>query len=97
PWASFRFHIAVNTLAFSYMLTATRSHSGLSTFRVRPCWANKKSNLPSQKVATYLLSISFVCLFVLLVLVLLHQPLLLMRFLCYFLFTFFICIFIHFF
>src|SRR5699024_2012961 len=41
PWASFRFHIAVNTLAFSYMLTATWSHSGLSPFRVRPCWANK--------------------------------------------------------
>src|SRR5699024_9997893 len=45
PWASFRFHIAVNTLAFSYMLTATWSHSGLSPFRVRPCWANKKTSL----------------------------------------------------
>src|SRR5699024_2821653 len=42
PWASFRFHITMDTLAFSYMLTATWSHSGLSPFRVRPCWANKK-------------------------------------------------------
>src|SRR5699024_9061587 len=40
-WASFRFHIAMDTLAFSYMLTATWSHSGLAPVRVRPCWANK--------------------------------------------------------
>lgn len=40
PRASFRFHVAMNTLAFGYVLTATRSHSGLSPVRVRPCWAN---------------------------------------------------------
>src|SRR5690625_1261220 len=43
PWASFRFHITVDTLAFSYVLTATWSHSGLSPVRVRPCWANQKN------------------------------------------------------
>src|SRR5699024_6020890 len=44
-WASFRFHIAMDTLAFSYMLTATWSHLGLTDVRVRPCLANKKSSL----------------------------------------------------
>ena len=43
PRASFRFRIATDTLAFSYVLTANGSHSGLSPVRVRPCWANKKS------------------------------------------------------
>ena len=47
PRASFRFRIATDTLAFSYVLTANGSHSGLSPVRVRPCWANKKS--PSDK------------------------------------------------
>src|SRR5699024_3704932 len=42
PRASFRFHITMDTLAFGYVLTATRSHSRLSPIRVRPCWANKK-------------------------------------------------------
>ena len=42
PRASFRFRIATDTLAFSYVLTANGSHSGLSPVRVRPCWANKK-------------------------------------------------------
>src|SRR5699024_6036472 len=42
PRASFRFHITMDTLAFGYVLTATRSHSGLSPIRVRPCWANKR-------------------------------------------------------
>ena len=43
PRASFRFRIATDTLAFSYVLTANGSHSGLSPVRVRPCWANKKT------------------------------------------------------
>ena len=43
PRASFRFRIATDTLAFSYVLTANGSHSGLSPVRVRPCWANKKN------------------------------------------------------
>ncbi len=42
PRASFRFHVTVDTLAFSCVLTATRSYLGLSPIRVRPCWANKK-------------------------------------------------------
>src|SRR5699024_3451721 len=42
PKASFRFHITMDTLAIDYALTATRSRSGLTPVRVRPCWANKK-------------------------------------------------------
>src|SRR5699024_9517082 len=42
PYASFRFHITMDTLAFGYVLTATRSHLGLSPVRVHPCRANKK-------------------------------------------------------
>ncbi len=45
PRASFRFRIATDTLAFSYVLTANGSHSGLSPVRVRPCWANKRGAL----------------------------------------------------
>ncbi|PTL22945.1 hypothetical protein DA802_10995 [Shouchella clausii] len=41
PRASFRFHVTMDTLAFGYVLTATRSYSGLSPVRVRPCWANQ--------------------------------------------------------
>src|SRR5699024_5598763 len=43
PKASFRFHITMDTLAIGYALTATRSRSGLTPVRVRPCWANKKT------------------------------------------------------
>src|SRR5699024_7648105 len=43
PKASFRFHITMDTLAIGYALTATRSRSGLTPVRVRPCWANKKA------------------------------------------------------
>lgn len=46
PRASSRFHVTVGTLAFGYVFTATRSHSGLSPVRVRPCWANKKGTPP---------------------------------------------------
>src|SRR5699024_7011000 len=42
PKASFRFHITMDTLAICYALTATRSRSGLTPVRVRPCRANKK-------------------------------------------------------
>src|SRR5699024_9049626 len=44
PKASFRFHITMDTLAIGYALTATRSRSGLTPVRVRPCWANKKTS-----------------------------------------------------
>ena len=45
PTASFRFLLTVDTLAFSYVLTAIWSHSGLSPVRVCPCWANKKKQI----------------------------------------------------
>src|SRR5690606_26749298 len=63
PRASFRFHVAMNTLAFGYVLTATRSHSGLSPVRVRPCWANIKSGTryicPTNCIVLYILYIPF--------------------------------------
>jgi len=48
PRASFRFHLAVDALAFSYVFTTTGSHAGLSPVRVRPCWANQKTNPLSE-------------------------------------------------
>ena len=53
PRASFRFRIATDTLAFSYVLTANGSHSGLSPVRVRPCWANKKKHPPASARECY--------------------------------------------
>jgi len=53
PRASFRFRIATDTLAFSYVLTANGSHSGLSPVRVRPCWANKKAEMALTISAPY--------------------------------------------
>src|SRR5699024_6162637 len=46
PKASFGFHITMDTLAVGYVLTTTRSHSGLAPVRVRPCWANQKTTQP---------------------------------------------------
>ena len=42
PLASFRFHLAADTLALSYGYCCLR-HSGLSPYRQRPCWAHKLS------------------------------------------------------
>ena len=42
PPASFRFHLAMDTLAFGYMLPVIRAHWGLSPVRTCPCWAYKE-------------------------------------------------------
>src|SRR5699024_6197605 len=59
PRTSFRFHITMDTLVFGYMLTATRSHSGLSPIRVRPCWANKKAHFFIKSVRLLQFSILY--------------------------------------
>ena len=43
PTASFRFHLAMDTLAFGYSLPTVRAAWGLAPVRIRSCWANKKS------------------------------------------------------
>ena len=62
PRASFRFHITMDTLAVGYVLTATRSHSGLAPVRVRPCWANKNSEYLSlwYSLINYIYSFLFI-------------------------------------
>ena len=42
PTASFRFHLAMDTLAFGYSLPTVRAAWGLAPVRIRSCWANKK-------------------------------------------------------
>ena len=42
PPASFRFHLAVDTLALSYALGTINLRSGLSPVRLRPCRAHDK-------------------------------------------------------
>ena len=38
--ASFRFHLAVDTLVIGYVFPTIRAHYGLTPIRLRPCWAN---------------------------------------------------------
>jgi len=45
PKGSFRFHITMDTLSFSYVLNVW-SYSGLTLVRVRPCRANKNTYTP---------------------------------------------------
>ena len=40
--ASFRFYLAIDTLASDYTLPAIRARLGLSPIRIRSCWTNKK-------------------------------------------------------
>ena len=40
PWASFRFHLAMDTLAVGYRLGDRTLPSGLSPYRDRPCGAH---------------------------------------------------------
>ena len=42
PTASFRFHLAMDTLAFGCSLPTVRAAWGLAPVRIRSCWANKK-------------------------------------------------------
>ena len=42
PPASFRFHLAVDTLAFGCNLPTIRAVWGLAPVRVRSCWANNR-------------------------------------------------------
>ena len=42
PTASFRFHLAVDTLAFGCSLPTVRAAWGLAPVRIRSCWANKQ-------------------------------------------------------
>ena len=42
PTASFRFHLAMDTLAFGYSLPTVRAAWGLAPVRIRSCWANNR-------------------------------------------------------
>ena len=42
PTASFRFHLAMDTLALGCSLPTVRAAWGLAPVRIRSCWANKK-------------------------------------------------------
>ena len=42
PTASFRFHLAMDTLAFGCSLPTVRAAWGLAPVRIRSCWANRK-------------------------------------------------------
>ena len=44
PTASFRFHLAMDTLAFGYSLPTVRAAWGLAPVRIRSCWANNKKS-----------------------------------------------------
>ena len=43
PPASFRLHLAMDTLAFGYILPVIVAHWGLSPVRTCPCWAYYKT------------------------------------------------------
>ena len=47
PPASFRFHLTMDTLAFGCNLPTIRAVWGLAPVRVRSCWANNNSGIPS--------------------------------------------------
>ena len=42
--SSFRFHLAVDTLEVPLLPSRYGAASGLSPFRLRPCWAHQKEN-----------------------------------------------------
>lgn len=42
PTVSFRFHLAMDTLAFGCSLPTVRAAWGLAPVRIRSCWANQK-------------------------------------------------------
>ena len=46
PLASFRFHLAMDTLAFGCNLPTIRAVWGLAPVRIRSCWANHKRGTP---------------------------------------------------
>ncbi len=46
PTASFRFHLAMDTLAFGCSLPTVRAAWGLAPVRIRSCWANQKKRQP---------------------------------------------------
>ena len=48
--ASFRFHLAMDTLAFGCNLPTIRAAWGLAPVRLRSCWANKKGTGPEGSV-----------------------------------------------
>jgi hypothetical protein len=48
PLASFRFHVAMDTLALSYCYFCLHS-SGLPPYRLHPCWAHIQKNRCSFK------------------------------------------------
>ena len=58
PPASFRFLVAEDTLALSYVLGTINPHQGLSPIRLRPCRAHHKkaTTLPEKVMAFYLSS-----------------------------------------
>ena len=49
PTASFRFHLAMDTLAFGCSLPTVRAAWGLAPVRIRSCWANKNVRLSHEK------------------------------------------------
>ena len=50
PMASFRFHLAKNTLAVGYVIPAIRAYSGLAPVRQCSCRAYKRDGSSKQKL-----------------------------------------------
>ena len=48
PTASFRFHLAMDTLAFGCNLPTVRAAWGLAPVRIRSCWANQKKAIHDE-------------------------------------------------
>ena len=57
--SSFRFHLAVDTLEVPLLPSRYGAASGLSPFRLRPCWAHYKNRAPCERSSVNLIVIQF--------------------------------------